>query len=70
MTLVLLEVYRNMVSWPRCVIVRTKDSDIKKFATTNYIPSLTVSLKVVLKPSGELWDLWGTSLKSSCMALQ
>ena len=66
----MLEVYRNMVSWPRCVVVRTKDSDIKKFATTNYIPSLTVSLKVVLKTSGELWGLWGISHKSSCMALQ
>ena len=39
MTLVLLEVYRNIITRPTRTTARTKDSSTKKFAATNHTPS-------------------------------
>ena len=38
-SIVLLEVYRNMMAWPTWTASRTKDSNTKKFASTNFIAS-------------------------------
>ena len=32
----MLEVYRNIVTWPTSMVARTKDSDTKKFVATNH----------------------------------
>ena len=40
MTLVLLEVYRNIVTRPTWTAARAKDTGTEKFAATNHTPSL------------------------------
>ena len=53
-TFVLLEVYRNIVTWPTRTGARTKDSGTKKFATTSHPRPTPFSI------NKEVWVLtWG-----------
>ena len=51
-----MEVYRDIITWPTRTGARTKDSDIKKFATTNH----TLSPFSIKEAWILTWIFWGT----------
>ena len=66
---VLVEVYRNIVTWPTWTAARTKDSNMKFAKATLLFPHFAFK-NALLKPFEEfrIWGAWAP--RSPCLALQ
>ena len=61
-TTLLVEVYKNIMTWPMWLAAKAVDSDTKKFVTTNHAPpSLGLKKDGLLETFQEFEALWDTT---------